>query len=88
LLLKVTCRDARGVVVTVIADNYFGYCKKEVKTQLGMAANLYGQTEVRITLFFLLCAIIPTPELPSIVISSFQSSSGFTHFRISNPVER
>jgi hypothetical protein len=38
--------------------------------------------------FFLLCAIIPTPELPSIVISSFQSSSGFTHFRISNPVER
>lgn len=44
---KVTCRDARGVVVTVIADNYFGYCKKEVKTQLGMAANLYGLTEVR-----------------------------------------
>jgi hypothetical protein len=43
---KVTCRDARGVVVTVIADNYFGYCKKEVKTQLGMAANLYGLTEV------------------------------------------
>ncbi len=39
-------RDARGVVVTIIADNYFGYCKKETKTQLGMAANLYGQTEV------------------------------------------
>jgi len=42
---KVVARDARGVVVTIIADNYFGYCKKEVKTQLGMAANLYGQTE-------------------------------------------
>ena len=44
---QVVARDARGVVVTIIADNYFGYCKKEVKTQLGMAANLYGQTEVR-----------------------------------------
>ncbi|MCC5849043.1 MAG: hypothetical protein JJU29_13235 [Verrucomicrobia bacterium] len=42
---KVTCRDERGVVVTVIADNYFGYCKKEVKTQLSYAANLYGLVE-------------------------------------------
>ncbi len=24
---------------------YFGYCKKEVKTQLAYTANLYGQTE-------------------------------------------
>jgi hypothetical protein len=32
-------------VVTVISDNYFGYCKKEVKTQLSMAANLFGNTE-------------------------------------------
>jgi hypothetical protein len=39
---KVACRDARGVMVTIIADNYFGYCKKEVKTQIGYAANLYG----------------------------------------------
>ena len=31
--------------MTIIADNYFGYCKKEVKTQLGMAANLFGLTE-------------------------------------------
>ena len=31
---KVTCRDQRGVMVTIIADNYFGYCKKEVKTQI------------------------------------------------------
>jgi hypothetical protein len=42
---KVACRDARGVMVTLIADNYFGYCKKEVKTQIGYAANLYGLCE-------------------------------------------
>jgi len=42
---KVTCRDQRGVVVTLIADNYFGYCKKEVKTQLSYAANLFGLVE-------------------------------------------
>jgi hypothetical protein len=42
---KLTCRDASGVVVTLIADNYFGYCKKEVKTQLSFAANLSGRCE-------------------------------------------
>ncbi len=42
---KITCRDERGVIVTIIADNYFGYCKKEVKTQIGYAANLYGSCE-------------------------------------------
>ena len=42
---KVTCRDHRGVIVTIIADNYFGYCKKEVKTQISFAANLYGLCE-------------------------------------------
>ena len=42
---KVTARDARGVILTVIADNYFGYCKKEVKTQISYAANLYGLCE-------------------------------------------
>ena len=42
---KVACRDARGVMVTIIADNYFGYCKKEVKTQISFAANLYGLAE-------------------------------------------
>ena len=42
---QITARDARGVVVTIIADNYFGYCKKETKTQLGYAANLYGLAE-------------------------------------------
>ncbi len=33
------------MIVTVIADNYFGYCKKEVKTQISYAANLYGLCE-------------------------------------------
>lgn len=42
---KITCRDASGVVVTVISDNYFGYCKKEVKTQLSFSANLLGLAE-------------------------------------------
>jgi len=42
---KVTSRDKQGVVVTLIADNYFGYCKKEVKTQISYAANLMGQVE-------------------------------------------
>jgi hypothetical protein len=42
---KVTARDAAGRMVTVIADNYFGYCKKEVKTQISFAANLYGLAE-------------------------------------------
>jgi hypothetical protein len=42
---KVTCRTAEGVIVTLIADNYFGYCKKEVKTQISYAANLLGNAE-------------------------------------------
>ncbi len=42
---KITARDGRGVIVTLIADNYFGYCKKEVKTQISYACNLYGLTE-------------------------------------------
>ncbi|MGI4787293.1 MAG: hypothetical protein ACRYFS_00440 [Janthinobacterium lividum] len=42
---KVTARDTQGVMVTVIADNYYGYCKKEVKTQINFAANLMGMVE-------------------------------------------
>lgn len=42
---KLTCRTEAGVVVTLIADNYFGYCKKEVKTQISYAANLFGNVE-------------------------------------------
>ena len=32
-------------MVTILADNYFGYCKKEVKTQIGYSANLFGMAE-------------------------------------------
>lgn len=42
---KITARDDSGVIVTLIADNYFGYCKKEVKTQIGYSANLFGVAE-------------------------------------------
>jgi hypothetical protein len=42
---KLTARNESGVMVTLIADNYYGYCKKEVKTQIGFAANLYGSAE-------------------------------------------
>jgi len=33
------------VAVTLIADNYFGYSKKEIKTQISFAANLFGNVE-------------------------------------------
>jgi len=42
---KLTARDETGVIVTLLADNYYGYCKKEVKTQISYAANLYGLAE-------------------------------------------
>jgi hypothetical protein len=42
---KLTARDESGVIVTILADNYFGYCKKEVKTQIGFSANLFGMAE-------------------------------------------
>ncbi len=42
---KLTARDMDGVMVTIVADNYFGYCKKEVKTQIGFSANLFGLAE-------------------------------------------
>ncbi len=42
---KVACRDASGCCVTLIADSYYGYCKKEVKTQIGFSANLFGLCE-------------------------------------------
>jgi hypothetical protein len=42
---KITARDERGVIVTILADNYFGYCKKEVKTQISYATNLFGLSE-------------------------------------------
>ncbi len=45
LPFKACARDDRGVIVTVIADNYFGYCKKEVKSQISYSANLFGCAE-------------------------------------------
>lgn len=42
---KITARDERGVIVTLIADNYFGYSKKEIKTQISYSANLFGLVE-------------------------------------------
>ncbi|HEX4137031.1 MAG TPA: hypothetical protein VHY84_20640 [Bryobacteraceae bacterium] len=42
---KITARDHRGIMVTILADNYYGYCKKEVKTQISYATNLFGRCE-------------------------------------------
>jgi hypothetical protein len=42
---KITSRGIEGVMVTILADNYFGYCKKEVKTQISYSANLFGLAE-------------------------------------------
>nr|MDA3861964.1 hypothetical protein [Melioribacteraceae bacterium] len=42
---KLTIRSAEGIIVTMIADNYFGYSKKEIKTQIGYSANLFGNCE-------------------------------------------
>ena len=42
---KVVCRDMGGVIVTIIADNYFGYSKKEIKSQISYSANLFGGVE-------------------------------------------
>ncbi len=39
---KLVCRGDDGIIVTILADNYYGYCKKEVKSQISYAANLYG----------------------------------------------
>jgi len=42
---KICARDERGVIVSIIADNYFGYSKKEVKAQISYSANLLGLAE-------------------------------------------
>ncbi len=42
---KITARTEEGIIVTLIADNYFGYSKKEIKTQISYAANLIGNVE-------------------------------------------
>jgi phosphoenolpyruvate carboxykinase (diphosphate) len=42
---KLVCRDMQGIIVTIIADNYFGYSKKEIKSQISYASNLFGDCE-------------------------------------------
>lgn len=42
---KICARDARGVIVSIIADNYFGYSKKEIKAQMSYSANILGLAE-------------------------------------------
>ncbi|MDR3143286.1 MAG: hypothetical protein LBT57_00280 [Puniceicoccales bacterium] len=42
---KLMARTLEGVIVSLIADSYNGYGKKEIKTQLSYSANLYGQCE-------------------------------------------
>lgn len=31
-----------GMSISVVADNYFGFCKKEIKSVISFAANLRG----------------------------------------------
>ncbi|MEA3410603.1 MAG: hypothetical protein U9R74_03590 [Pseudomonadota bacterium] len=45
LPFKLVCRDETGVIYTLIADNYFGYSKKEIKSQISFSANLVGGCE-------------------------------------------
>jgi hypothetical protein len=42
---KLVCRNAEGVEITIISDNYYGYCKKTVKCQISYSANLLGGVE-------------------------------------------
>ncbi|MFA6770398.1 MAG: hypothetical protein WCR71_04425 [Bacteroidales bacterium] len=42
---KLSMRTEEGVIVTLLADTYFGYTKKEIKTFISYAANLFGNAE-------------------------------------------
>ncbi|MDR0740139.1 MAG: hypothetical protein LBF34_00310 [Puniceicoccales bacterium] len=42
---KVMVRDKSGVIISIIADSYNGYGKKEIKTQMSYSANLFGLCE-------------------------------------------
>ncbi len=42
---KLCARDDRGVIISIIADNYFGYSKKEVKSHISFSANIIGVAE-------------------------------------------
>jgi hypothetical protein len=40
---KLTYRHPQsGIVISLIADTYFGYSKKEIKTMISFAANIVG----------------------------------------------
>lgn len=42
---RVVARTTDGVIVSIVADSYNGYGKKEIKTQISYAANMYGLCE-------------------------------------------
>ncbi|MDR2201114.1 MAG: hypothetical protein LBN94_03335 [Puniceicoccales bacterium] len=42
---KIMARDRSGVIISIIADSYNGYGKKEIKTQMSYSANLFGLCE-------------------------------------------
>jgi len=42
---KIAARDESGIIITIIADNYFGYSKKEIKSHISYSANLLGLAE-------------------------------------------
>lgn len=42
---KIMARDEKGVIISIIADSYNGYGKKEIKTQMSYSANLLGLCE-------------------------------------------
>jgi len=70
---KITARDAAGVMVTVIADNYYGYCKKEIKTQISFSANLFGLSEEEHAGGAL---VYPSYELEDVVAPKSNDNSG------------
>lgn len=42
---KIMARDGRKVIVSIVADSYNGYGKKEIKTQMSYVANMMGACE-------------------------------------------
>ncbi len=42
---RAVARTGNGVIVSIVADSYNGYGKKEIKTQISYATNMYGLCE-------------------------------------------
>ncbi|MDR3144535.1 MAG: hypothetical protein LBT64_03510 [Puniceicoccales bacterium] len=42
---RIMARDGGGVIVSIVADSYSGYGKKEIKSQMSYAANMLGMCE-------------------------------------------